>query len=172
MPSAHHSWEGLTPDEYYVYLIPNSQSNVRQQFQTDSNSLQSSRMTRMWKVPMPSSLPPSGAGYTSPTVPKFHCEHWISILYWHPDFPCPLTILRIAQNHCARGCPPKSRISGHVNSRLLRSVSKHGQTKCLDYFMGEGWKDKLKGIEGLNDRVTGVGDEISNDAPLTLVKAN
>ena len=33
------------------------------------------------------------------------------------------------RNYCARGGPPKTRYSGHQNSRLMRGASKHDQTK-------------------------------------------
>ena len=47
---------------------------------------------------------------------------------------------------CARGSPPKTRYSGHQNSRLMRGASKQGQTKCLSYYMREGWKDNMEGL--------------------------
>ena len=42
------------------------------------------------------------------------------------------------RNYCARGSPPKTRYSGHQNSRLMRGASKQGQTKSLSYYMREG----------------------------------
>ena len=70
--------------------------------------------------------------------------------------PPGLGIWPAAEKNCARGSPPKSRYSGHQNSRLMRGASKHVQTKCLSYYMGKGWKDKLKGSVRLNCRVIGV----------------
>ena len=61
-----------------------------------------------------------------------------------------------SRKNCARGSPPKSRYSGHQNSRLMRGASKHGQTNRLSYYMGEGWKDKLEGLVRLNCRVVEV----------------
>ena len=43
-----------------------------------------------------------------------------------------------SRKNCARGSPPKSRYSGHQNSRLMRGASKQGQTKWLSYYMREG----------------------------------
>lgn len=85
----------------------------------------------------PPSWPP-GAGYTGPTAPKFRCGPCISIYCYAPDSQSPVPALTKVRNHCARGNPPKSRISGHVNSRLMRGASKQEQTKCLSYYMGEG----------------------------------
>ena len=92
---------------------------------------------------------PSGGWYTAPPAPRFRCEPCIGIYYHAPGPWGPIPTFTKVRNHCARGSPPKSRISGHVNSRLLRGASKQGQTKGLSYFMGEGWKDKQKGRFGL-----------------------
>ena len=98
---------------------------------------------------------PPGACCTGPPGPKFRCAPRISIYYNTLACLGPAPTFSKLRNYCARGCPPKSRISGHVNSRLMRGESKQGQTKRLSYYMGEGRKDKLKGKEGSNRRVTG-----------------
>ena len=48
------------------------------------------------------------------------------------------------RNYCARGSPPKTRYSGHQNSRLRRGASKHDQTTGSAYYMKGSWKRKRK----------------------------
>ena len=99
---------------------------------------------------------PSGAGNTGPPVLKLCDGHANSTHCLYSNSPGPPPTLPKSRNHCARGSPPKSRISGHQNSRLLRGASKQDQTNDLSYYMGEGQKDKLEGKEGLNRRVVEV----------------
>ena len=61
-----------------------------------------------------------------------------------PTAPSHFVTWSVGRKNCARGSPPKSRYSGHQNSRLMRGASKHGQTKSASYYMREGWKDKVE----------------------------
>lgn len=126
---SHHPWSAPCLSVYAVSC--NSFRQVTKVYKAPGNQ-------KCEKCPgTPPSWPP-GAGYTGPTPPKFRCGPWISIYYHAPDSQSPVPAFTKVRNHCARGSPPKSRISGHVNSRLMRGASKQGQTKCLSYYMGEG----------------------------------
>lgn len=61
----------------------------------------------------------------------------------NPDY---LVFQAAPRKNCARGSPPKSRYSGHQNSRLMRGASKHEQTNRLSYYMREGRENKREGL--------------------------
>ena len=116
----------------------------------------SQEFTNRWKVPRKAKLPlwkPHGSAPTpSPALKLEHIPPRTISDTSHTN-PHQNNTRSEHRKNCARGSPPKTRYSGHQNSRLMRGASKQGQTKWLSYYMREGWKDKLKGSVRLNCKV-------------------